>query len=399
MENREVRDNIEVEVPQKSVNAVLQYISESFRDEFHRIIRAENNDNRFLLDNLIARSNILGEERLKFELAIITYDGSYYESDKSLNEFVKRYLAINSSSHQVLHYLYESSDNDFLKYKVLKNENCPEELLRRVFGLGEYKYLFHLAYNPNCPRDLVEKFAKMENVNLRSAAARNRAVSLETLISLAGDHNDYVRMAAAENESLPRKVLYSLISDYSKGVRKTVASQLNFSDSNHHFESLTWCNQVEVLAILLKNPACPLDLYQRFLERNDSQLILAALIQSPHCDEEFFMQNRLHYFNKVRAAAAGSERLPEEFFEDYIEDSDSSVRASIAANPNLTERMMYRLLRDRSMKVMQVLRVREDLPRYVLEFFQKSRDKQFKFRAALNKSLTEKEKIDFLLKI
>lgn len=136
-------------------------------------------------------------------------------------------------------------DTDEMHVILLKNTNCPEEILIKFMHKNYAQYRYYVAShpnsnqlileimsrdkepwiietvacNPNTPAIVLNRLAKHASVNVRQKLASNISLPEPIMAMLSKDRKEDVRVALAYNRSIPIELRKILLEDKKENVR------------------------------------------------------------------------------------------------------------------------------------------------------------------------------------
>jgi len=103
------------------------------------------------------------------------------------------------------------------KFKLAKNTNTPEDVLRELAKDPAWPIREQVAENPSTPDDVLRDLAKDRDMNVRAKVALNINIPLDVLQTLAKDEHEDVRWYVAENPKASSKMLV-MVYEYEKSL-------------------------------------------------------------------------------------------------------------------------------------------------------------------------------------
>ena len=219
----------------------------------------------------------------------------------------QEFVASNPSAPlEMLQRLAESSSDD-VAAEVIRNPECPPNLLRSVLddnGQSE-RVRSAAAASERCPASMLARLVHDEQLRVVVAAARNPGLGPGHLARLADDHSPRVRAAAAANVALGPGRLKRLSGD----------------------------THAEVRAAVAKNPATDPELLDRLAE-DDHTTVRAAVAANPAAASKLIDRLAKDDYTEVRVAvaahpAAGLRSLEELRYDSELQVSWAAARAAL----------------------------------------------------------------------
>lgn len=241
------------------------------------------------------------------------------------------------------------ADDPLLHPLVLRNPECPPEVLAEVSNSDHYGQRWVVARNPNTPAEVLAVLAKDAERYVRSAVGENPSTTPEVLTALAADDDDHTVALVAANPATPPKVLAQLAADALGGRRLESAAPTldalarNPSTPPATLAGIADCDRHQVADGIAANPSTPGGVLERLAADWWQR---EAVARNPSAPAATLATLATDTDRDVRAAVASNLATPPEAFERLgqltIADPSAQWQISdaLAANPSTPQEVL-----------------------------------------------------------
>ena len=293
------------------------------------------------------------------------YEGVDDEVDIKRYSINRQLIQNPSTPIEIWMNLMQKMSMEYCEFDFVLHPQASPEIIEKLANKQEVEYecrdnpcISYAISGAVIPIDILEKWSVSDNVGLRAGVAGNPSTPVEILEKLLQDEEGLVKLRIADNPSTPESIIKKLFNnlpvsfDYEDVFYSFLA--LNPNTPREILEELEKgayeSDRVEIISDLLKNPSIPIDIINKYLNR-DNRYYGYGVVSNPALTADILKELSQDDDSSIRKDVAGNPSTPVEILEKLSQDDDISFRKEVARNSSTPVEILEKLLQDEKIEV------------------------------------------------